>query len=32
MKWLELAQNGIQLWVPVNKSGEPSVHKERGTS
>jgi hypothetical protein len=32
VKWIELAQDGIHLCCLVSKSGEPSVHKERGTS
>lgn len=32
VKRIELAQDGIHLWGLVNKSDEPSVRKERGTS
>jgi hypothetical protein len=32
VKKIELAQDGINLWGLVSKSGEPSVHKEGGTS
>jgi hypothetical protein len=32
VKRIELAQDGNHLWGLVSKSGEPSVHKERGTS
>jgi len=31
VKQIELAQDGIHLWGLASKSGEPSVHKERGT-